>query len=181
MKALTLIIICFLINSIPLSAQNYTENIRSNTKYNDEVNPKDQSFVFNTMMPANKIKDDIENLNSSIVRSHFLGIEVAKRIHLFENQFTYRSKAAPGAFSGKKIIHKPVIYNSIYQIEKYFKKQVRKEKIDIQNAAYELCKYIELALFLLHEETSVFENALKDADSTEKIMKTLNDVEIRYN
>ncbi len=179
MKSLITLIFNLFI-AISLFGQNYTENILSNPDKTHGADPKNQKFVFTSITPAGKIAEEIKNVDKAMIRSHFLGTEIARRIYLFENQYSHQSKAAPGAFSGRRVIHKPVIYNSIYQIEKHFKKQVRKENIDTENASYELSRYIELALLLLHEDTKEFEKALKKAESTNDLMNVFSQVEIRY-
>lgn len=181
MQNLRILIILFLFISNHGYSQDYTDFIKKNPENKHTLKPKEQRFIFTSVLPATKLKEDIETVDVSMIRNHFLGEEVAKRIFLFENTYTYESKAAPGAFSGRKVIHKPIIYDTIYQIEKHLKKAVRKGNLDDKNASYEFCKYLELALFLLHEETSNFENALKHADSATGAITIFNNVEIQYN
>lgn len=174
MKTVPILIILYFFFYNQGFSQDYTDYILPNPENNHTLKPKDQLFKFTSVVPASKLLEDIETVDITMIRNHYLGEEVAKRIFLFENRFTYESEPAPGAFSGRKVIHKPVIYNTIYEIEKHLKREVRKGRLDDKNASYELCRYLELAIFLLHEETTKFEDALKHVNSVKEAMMVFN-------
>jgi hypothetical protein len=162
-------------------AQELSENIYLQVEKSDSNLPEDPKFVYTPTVTMNDLSTDIKKVDVSLIRNHPLGESVAKRLFLFENSYTYESEPAPGSFSGRKIVQKPVIYNSIYKIEKHFKKQIRKNNLNKRNAASELSRYLEIALILLHEETTQLENELNESESTARDMEILNTVEIRYN
>jgi hypothetical protein len=85
----------------------------------------------------------------------------------------------PGAFSGKRIVKKPEIYNSITRIEKHIRKQVRKGRVSEQTGSMELSQYLEFALAIRYEDTKSFETALKKADNIEELIATYNMIKLQ--
>jgi hypothetical protein len=158
-------------------AQKYTRDFSDQAPYSEEKEGADQYFVFRDYS-TEKIKKELESIDESAINNHLLGKAVARRLQLIEDCYTYHSKA-PGAISSRKVIQKPVIYKSIYDIEKHYKKQVRKNGQEIAAAAAELCEYLNLALILLYNDTEKFETHLRNSDSEQDMIDIFNKVIIK--
>lgn len=175
MMLIFLVIACF--NGI--LAQDLSENIQTESHEHVPVTPEKQLFVYEPIESLDKIEKDIKAIDPSNIRNHTFGEDIAKRLFLFEKNYVYYSDPAPGAFSGKKVIQKPVIYNSIYKIEKHLRKQVRKGNIDKQTARVELSNLLEVAIILLHEDTEMLEEELRKTRPEEGIMAVFNRIIIK--
>lgn len=160
-------------------AQELSEHVYSSPTPAHEVVPKEQKYVFYPEESLSDIQKDLEEINSIDVQHHAFGDAVAKRLHLFENAYTYYSEPAPGAFSGKKVIDKPVIYHTIYKIDKHLRKQVRKEVITKTSGADKLNYYLELALMLQHENIDVLKEDLKKTRKAQEMMEILSNVSMK--
>lgn len=158
-------------------AQQSSREIADNSGYPGKEKATEEYFVFNGNGLEN-IDKKIESIDISIVKNHKLGDEVAKRLHLIENSYTYYSKS-PGAISSKKIIQKPIIYNSIYKIEKYYRRKVRKASLERGKAIDELSQYLESTLLLLYKDTQEFEEELNRTDSEENMIAVFERVKIK--
>ena len=159
--------------------QELSEHMHTSPTPAYEMKSNEQKYVFYPEISFTNIQDDLGQIDPIDVQNHALGEAAAKRLYLFENTYTYYSEPAPGAFSGKKVIDKPVIYHSIYKIDKHLRKKVRKEVIAKTSGADKLNYYLELALMLRYEETDVLENDLKKSRNAEEMMEILGNVSIK--
>jgi hypothetical protein len=141
----------------------------------DEINP----YTFNANVYSyTHLEEDLRDVDESFIRSHPIDIEVAKRLHLFEEQYSIYSEAAPGAYSGQKTIQKPILYSSVYRIDKYFRKQLRTGSIDIDAAKHEMCTILDTAIILLHYDTHDFEQALRKSRSADEMVTLFKYVQL---
>ena len=62
-----------------------------------------------------------ENITDEIAGNHFLGSEIAKKMYLFNEQYSYKVPLAPGNSATKTVFRKPEIYSSVKKIERYLK------------------------------------------------------------
>lgn len=138
-----------------------------------------QSYLFEADYGFEMIREELEKIDISLVRKHYFGDEVALRYYLFEQQYTYLLNAAPGAFSGKMMIKKPLIYNSIIKIDTYLRKEVKKGDLSKEAGAKQLSRLLDYAIILLNEQTADLEKALKLAESPVEQIKLFNLVVIK--
>jgi hypothetical protein len=134
-------------------------------------------FITNVYSYYN-LKDDLKDIDDTFIRKHPIGTEVAKRIHLFEQTYTLFSEAAPGAFSDQKSVQKLLIYNSIHKIDKHFRKQLRTELVNQDEAEDQMCSILDTALILYHYNTDDFEQALKVSKSVDDMVRLFKQVQI---
>jgi hypothetical protein len=139
----------------------------------------DSHFIYQSDYLKDEFQDEIRRVRLDEIRNHSLGGEVAKRMYLLEEMYTYETEPVPGAFSGKRIVKKPEIYNSITRIEKHIRKQVRKGRVSEQTGSMELSQYLEFALAIRYEDTKSFETALKKADNIEELIATYNMIKLQ--
>ena len=183
MKRLRTILITIFILSLNtiLQAQDYTSSQLTHPPESGFSIHSEQSFLFESNYGFARIREELDNIDVSRVRKHYFGNEVALRYYLFEQQYTYVTNAAPGAFSGKMTIKKPLIYNSILKIDKHLRKKVKKGELLKETGAEQLTRLLDYAMILLNESTADFENALKLAETPEEQIKLFNHVVIKQN
>jgi hypothetical protein len=140
--------------------------------------PEKSYFVFYTSVEASDITKELSSLKESDFRKHSLGNEIAKRMHLLDITYSFESEVAPGSFTTKRTIRKPVVYYGIYKIEKYYRKKVKNSEISEGPAVKELAGYIEQAIILFELNTDEFELALKESEEVEEIIETFQRVKL---
>jgi hypothetical protein len=113
--------------------------------------------------------------------THEFGREVASKIHLLEERYINEVQLVPGNPQKRKVIKKPLIYESVRNIEKYLKKGVKSGEISASLAAESISKVLDVALNVLTADTRQFETALSKATRIEeKIDLFTNSVELKY-
>lgn len=132
----------------------------------------DTQFVFDN----NPHALDISSIEVNSFRDHPLGIEVSKKLELLESRYTYIVEATPTSPVDKTVVIKPVIYNSILKLYRYFKKEVRDENILLQDAKKELLNCLNIALIIYAENTEEFEDYLRKARKPEQILEVYGKV-----
>ena len=103
--------------------------------------------------------------------SHFLGDNVARKLFLLEKTYTYQTAIGPGNPGMKKLIQKPMIYNSCQKAEKYFKKALKNDEMS-ENEATQLFDHILMvSLAAFSQNTAAFETALKESKEATEIIQ----------
>ena len=102
-----------------------------------------------------------ENVTDEMAGNHFFGNEIAKKMYLFVDHYSYKVPVAPGNSATKTIFRKPEIYLSVKKIERYLKKSVQKGDLNSNVAQKEYDKVLDIALNILDENTAKFEERLK--------------------
>lgn len=177
LKHLTILLIWSLLLAGDSLGQQFSREYSDNPGFSGKKESAETYFVFRGER-LDDIKKDIQSLNASMVKDHMLGTPVAKRLHLLEESYTYYYKS-PGALSSRKVVQKPAIYNSLYDIEKYFRKNVRKALQDKATASEKMSNFLEIALILLYKETEEFEQSLKNCESEQALIDTFEKVIIK--
>jgi hypothetical protein len=171
-SSILLILLLLLTGKSP--GQQFSQEFSDNPGFSDKKEAAETYFVFQGER-LDDIKKDIQSLNASMFKAHMLGTPVAKRLHLLEESYTHYYKA-PGAISSRKVVQKPAIYNSIYEMEKYFRKKVRKALQDKEMASEKMSHFLEIALILLYKDTEEFEQSLKNCESEQALIGTFGKV-----
>ncbi len=140
--------------------------------------PASTSFVFRVQQYLENISSETIKVDMSLVRKHPLGDKVAVRFHLLDKNYLYMSVAAPGSFSGKVYVHKPLIYNSLQKIDKDLRNKVKKGVATPEEGAEQLCHYLDCALALMDENTGFFEEALRKAGSSGELIHLFDSITI---
>jgi hypothetical protein len=104
------------------------------------------------------------------VKENPLGNEVAEKLVLLKDRYTYVQPAGPTSPVEKTIISKPVIYNSIQKLNRYFKKSLKDDKIDVETARNNMLLCLDIALIIFSEDTSSFESYLSKMSKPEDIL-----------
>lgn len=125
------------------------------------------------------IREQLNEIDPSLVRSHKLGEDVALYFHLLDQEYTYITEAAPGSFSGRLVVKKPAIYNTVYQFDKYYRKQIRKGLATEEQGINGLKKSIEIALILVNRDSGEFEAALDEAKTDEELLTLFRRIKLK--
>lgn len=138
----------------------------------------ESDFVFYAGSELQKIEERLNDLDATYMRKHKLGQDIARLLHILEEEFTYVAEPEPGSFSGRLIVEKPLIYNSIYKLEKYFRTGVRKGRISEDIAKESFADYVRYSLVMLNRDSGSFETALAGAETPEDILLLYNRIQI---
>jgi len=122
-----------------------------------EFRAYDLGYELNALSP-----DEIEN--------HAFGLEISRKNEIFTKRYVSKESIVPGNPRTKTIIKKPLIYNSVRDIEKYLVKSMEKGEISYESGRDILSKTLDVALNILATDTSDFEKELKTkSDDISKI------------
>ncbi len=120
-----------------------------------------------------------KSIPDNVAGNHFLGKEIAKKSWLMESMYTYRTPVGPGNPGVKTVIQKPLIYNAIHRINKYYKKQVREGILSEMQAGEKYSHYLSISIAAFSQNTVDFEKELKEVGKkAEKIIPVFNSVKL---
>jgi hypothetical protein len=177
-KLFLLPVFIFIITSICSSQDLLSYNTEKiATEKDSSVGKSSPSFEFRAYS-----KDSyLNNISSDLAGKHLLGDLIAKKIYLFNKFYTSEENLFPGNPATKTVIKKPVIYESVRQIERDLKKSLKKEEISTDEAASIMNTVLDIALNIQTEDTKAFENALKNSNNSKsKIVLYTKKVKLNY-
>lgn len=108
------------------------------------------------------------NIDGSNLR-HTFGGDVALKKEIFLNTYSVSTPIAPGNPGMRMVIQKPVIYNAVKELERYYKKQVRKSDMTRQDAKVYFSKVLDVAIAAFPNNTKLFEDELESRKDIEII------------
>ncbi|MFY0686863.1 MAG: hypothetical protein JXQ90_06845 [Cyclobacteriaceae bacterium] len=121
-----------------------------------------------------------EPLAMEDVKEHFLGEDIAVKMQLLKESYTYKEKDQISN-SERTVIEKPAIFNSVKKISKYYKKEIKKGKISEEDALTALNNALVIALNIRYQDTQAFEDYLWKAKSPDAMVDVYaNSVELDY-
>jgi len=128
---------------------------------------------------TNNLKDTlrlkIDYTHSGI---HILGPEVARKMMLLQETYTYVERGTLMAPGDKTIIKKPDIYYSVKKLNAYYKKAVKKGSVDETQATKNLTSAVEKSFSIFYEDTQKFEEYLRTQKKPEDIQKAFDKIEL---
>ena len=110
--------------------------------------------------------------------SHYLGNEIAKKIYLLRDKYTYQEEGTPLNPNPKTIVRKPAIYYDILKLTKYYKKAVKKGIMTEEEARNELGHFLDIGYSAFYESTDQLEEELGAVKKPEEIIAVLKKVEL---
>lgn len=113
-------------------------------------------FEFRTSLTHQQISE----MSVVLVENHDLGEMVSKKFYLLDSKYTYETPTVPGNPQSKTVVRKPVIYDSVYKIEKYLIKSLKKDVISLENASTIMNKVLDVANCILTIDTIDFEKEI---------------------
>ena len=93
--------------------------------------------------------ESTESITSEMAGNHFLGNEIAKKMYLFNDHYSYKVAIAPGNSATKTVFRKPEIYSSVKKIERFLKKCVKNGDVKSTVGKMNTIKYLMLHLTFL--------------------------------
>jgi len=158
MKLVLLLLILFVLPPVSkVNSQNaLVINFPEETRKSVATASKLPVFEFRTSLTEQQIRE----LSSELIESHDLGEMVAKKFYLLDSKYTYEVALIPGNPQSKTMVRKPVIYDSVYKIEKYLKKSVKKGEMSVENATTIMNKVLDVANCILTVDTGNFEKEI---------------------
>lgn len=117
---------------------------------------------------ASTIDYDLNSISKDMIGEHFLGDQIARKLYLLDSKYTYQVEIVPGNPQTKTVIRKPVIYDAVRKIERYFRKSVKKGDVSIETATQEFNQVLDVTFNVLTADTDSFEKAIiktNDANS----------------
>lgn len=175
-QLIRILIISQLITSIfllgKLNAQEAYKNIAMNKNDAPVSNlVKLPTFEFR----AYNWNQDLEEISEELTGKHLFGEKVAKKLYLLDKKYTYVETISPGNPQTKTIVKKPVIFNTVKQLERFLKRSVKKGEISVEEAANDFNKVLDVAVNILTADTQKFETTLrsiKDNDTRIELFTT---------
>lgn len=141
-----------------------------------------ESFICSIEINQSRI-ENLENkvsyLKQENFRKHPLGKEISILLQIVDDTYTYYTQPAPGEFSGRRIVQKPLIYNSVFQLDNHFRRAVRKNKISKEQAFSELKKILETSILIYEADTTALEELLKEKNSDNEAIHLFNCIEFQ--
>lgn len=116
-------------------------------------------------------EQQISEVSSELVENHDLGEMVSKKFYLLDSKYTYEMPLVPGNPQSKTMVRKPIVYESVYKIEKYLKKSVKKGEISMENAATIMNKVLDVANCILTVDTSSFEKEIDQRKTSQALIQ----------
>ncbi len=121
----------------------------------------------------------LSSIDRSMLSEHPLGENIARKIHLLQDYYTYIEPPSPTSPGQKTIVVKPNIYNSLLKLNRYYKQQVKKGTISIESATRELNHFLDVGLSIVSDETGSFEAELRKAKSPDQIISVFSMVDLK--
>jgi hypothetical protein len=136
---------------------------------------KTENFVFrNTLDDTAKVQ-----LDYGLATSHYLGDQIARKMHLFQKTYTYVEKGTPMSPGDKVIVKKPYIYYAIRKLNKHYKKAVRKDRMEEEKARKELGEALDICFVIYGQNTEEFEEYLKKRRKPDEILAAFDKVTLQ--
>ena len=122
-------------------------------------------FYFDFM--ADKINDS--EIDVAYLKSHPLGLDVAKKLELLRESYTWTEEASATVPRDRTIVEKPAIYYSVQKLNGHYKKAVKKGLMSEAEAKSALISAIDIALVIRYQQTMDLETKLREFKDKEDI------------
>ena len=126
------------------------------------------SYIFSQCSPYPTDKFD-----RSLASAHYLGDDIAFQMYMLKKTYTYVEEGTTTSPGEKTVVLKPTIYNSIKNLSRLYKKEIKSGALTTEQATENLSKHISIAMCVYAQSTEKMEDALRKA-------KTIQDIESIY-
>ncbi len=138
------------------------------------TNAQDSEYLF-----ANNLKDTLNlKIDYSNAGTHALGSNVARKMLLLQETYTYIERGTLTAPGDKVIIKKGDIYFAVKKLNVYYKKAAKIGAIDPKEAANKLITVIDKGYSMFYEDTKKFEDYISKQKKAEDIQKAFDLVKL---
>lgn len=134
-----------------------------------------ETFVFKNTLQ----KSSPPELDYSLASSHYLGQDIANKMHLIKETYTYVEQGTPMSPGQKVIVKKPQIYYAIRKLNKYYKKAIKKGSLSEPEAIDLLNETLDKAFVIFDQETQEFEDYLSKQKKPEDMEQAFAMIELK--
>ena len=122
---------------------------------------------------------DIPSVKPTFEEDHFIGEALKEKWNTFNANYNREYEVSIGfSDSGKEII-KPIIYNSVLKVNRYFKKEYKKGKLNKNSIIIELAHILDCSNILcMEEDTEKIEQELSNSSSPQQIADIFKRIEL---
>jgi len=124
-------------------------------------------------------EESLYSINDEELTDHPLGDNIARKLYLLKETYTYIEHPTPTSPGEKTIITKPSIYNSLQKLNRYYKKQVKDGEMSEEEAKIKLNQYLDVAISIFIENTESFEDELRKARKPDEISEVFSMVMLK--
>ena len=160
MKTLFLILIPCILFKVEVFAQDYASV--SNSSVNSGMPNTSKKLMSYDFEVYNFVPEAMQKVTPEMAGNHFLGNDVAKKMYLFEDAYTYTEPIAPGNPATRTMYKKPVVYSAVKKIESFLKKSIKNKELTIEEATGKFNKVLDVALNIKVLNTEKFEETIKE-------------------
>lgn len=100
-----------------------------------------------------------ENVDHGLITDHYLGDDIALKMHVLKVMYTYILTDDQGM--SKTVVRKPAIFHSIKKINLIYKRQLKKGDITEQEARQKLDDTLNVGMAIYAQETDNIESVLR--------------------
>jgi len=129
----------------------------------------------------NIVPEELKKVPEEMTETHFLGDQIAKKMYVFKDLYTYREVIAIGNPTIRTFFNKPRIHHSVKKIEKYIKRSVNKGEMTLDDATAMFNNVLDIAINIYNMNTDQFEDSLRLAGNATDIILVFNKVRLNYN
>ncbi len=163
----------YLVLLIAYSLISYAQEISNNGNKADST--KVYKFCFRYCVD----EESLCSINDEELTDHPLGDNIARKLYLLKETYTYIEHPTPTSPGEKTIITKPSIYNSLQKLNRYYKKQVKDGDMTEEEARMKLGQYLDIAISVFIENTESFEDELRKAKKPDEISEVFSMVMLK--
>jgi hypothetical protein len=127
------------------------------------------------------VPGEMKKVTTELAGTHFLGDQIAKKIYILEDLYSYTEPISPGNSATKTLYRKPVIYFSVKKIEKYLKKSLKKGEITMEDATARFNRVLDIAINIKNKNTDKLEEALNSANDASDLLLIYSRVRLSTN
>lgn len=137
-----------------------------------EDNSNNEKFEFDKQLDnSNEVEIVDEYLNKN-----YLGEEIARKYYVLQELYTYEVEGTATSPTTKTIVEKPSIYYALKKLNKHYKKQVKKDNLEMGEAIEQLSHFLDIGISIRYQTTAEFEKYLSDKRKREEIAKAFSNV-----
>jgi len=109
------------------------------------------------------------NIDPDFISKHYLGEDIAVKMHLLKETYTYIERGDDLNPLDKTIVNKPTIFYSMKKLNNYYKKKLKKGGLSQEEAKDKLDHYLDICLAIYLQSTDSFEEALRSSKGQDEI------------
>jgi hypothetical protein len=163
----------YVILLIIYSLNSFTQEISNDENKADSA--KEYKFIFRYSVD----EESLCSINDEELADHPLGDNIARKLYLLKETYTYIELPTPTSPGEKTIITKPSIYHSLQKLNRYYKKQVKGGDMSEEEAKMKLNQYLDIAISIFIENTESFEDELRKARKPNEISEVFSMVMLK--